>query len=90
MIQRRPSMGSGLSAPLAALYQGMQVETGISSTQLGYRGDGTLSVSLAAPTVDEINRLLIALQRDGYRVTAVPRQAPDGRAMVETTIRTGP
>lgn len=91
MLQRLGTAASpGLSAPLAALYTGMQSEAGISSTQLGYRGDGTLSVTLAAPAVTDINRLLVALQRDGYRITAVPRQAPDGRAMVDVTVRSGP
>ena len=91
MLQRLGSAaGPGLSAPLAALYTGLQVEAGVSSTQLGYRGDGTLSATLAAPTITDINRLLVALQREGYRITAVPRQAPDGRAMVDVTVRTGP
>lgn len=91
MLQRLGTAASpGLSAPLAALYTGLQPEAGISSTQLGYRGDGTLSVTLAAPAVADINRLLVGLQRDGYRITAVPRQAPDGRAMVDVTIRSGP
>jgi general secretion pathway protein L len=91
MLQRLgPAAGSGLSAPLSALYTGLQSEAGVSSTQIGYRGDGTLSVTLAAPTVTDINRLLVALQREGYRITAVPRQAPDGRSMADVTIRTGP
>lgn len=88
------SLGSaasgGLTPVLTALLNGLQAERGISSTQLAYRGDGTLAGTLAAPTVDEINRLLVALQRDGYRITAVPRQATDGRSMVEVTIRSGP
>lgn len=91
MTQSIGSSGSnGLSPSLAALYQVLQAETGISSTQIGYGNGGTLSTTLAAPTVAEINRVLLALQRDGYRITAVPRQAPDGRAMVDVTIRTGP
>lgn len=91
MLQRLGTSASpGLSAPLSALYAGLQREAGVSSTQIGYRGDGTLSVTLAAPAVDDINRVLVALQRDGYRITAVPRQAPDGRAMAEVTIRSGP
>ncbi len=91
MVQRQgTSFGPGLSPPLAALYQGLQAETAVSSTQIGYRGDGTLSATLAAPTVNEINRLLIALQADGYRITAVPRQGADGRAMVDVTVRSGP
>jgi general secretion pathway protein L len=90
MARRGNSVGPGLSPSVAALLQAMQGESGISSTQLGYRGDGTLSTTLAAPAVTDINRLLVALQRDGYGVTAVPRQAPDGRAMVDVTIRGGP
>jgi general secretion pathway protein L len=56
---------------------------------MSYR-DGTFAVTLAAPAVDAINRILVALQRDGHRVTAVPRQSPDGRAMVDVTIRSMP
>ncbi|HYI42843.1 MAG TPA: hypothetical protein VD768_04390, partial [Sphingomicrobium sp.] len=91
MVQRLgPAASPGLSAPLAALYAGLQSEAGVSSTQLGYRGDGTLSVTLAAPAMADINRFLVALQREGYLITAVPRQAPDGRAMADVTVRTGP
>ena len=80
---------SRLTVLLAALYQALQAEAAVSATQITYSG-GNFSTTLAAPSVNEINRLLIALQRDGYRVTAVPRQSPDGRAMVDLTIRTGP
>jgi len=80
----------GLANSLTALFQKLQAEPGISTTELGYSGNGTLQTTLAAPTVDEINRVLLALQRDGYRVTAVPRQAPDGRSMVDITVRSGP
>ncbi|NCP11037.1 MAG: hypothetical protein GW859_03605 [Sphingomonadales bacterium] len=82
--------GGRLATPLAALYQQMQVETTISATTLGWRGDGTLAATLAAPRVDEINRLLLGLQRDGYTVTAVPRQGSDGRSIAELTIRAQP
>lgn len=80
----------GMTPVLTALLNGLQAERGISSIEIAYRGDGTLAGTLAAPTMEEINRLLLALQRDGYRVTAVPRQASDGRSMVEVTIRSGP
>jgi general secretion pathway protein L len=80
---------SRMSVLLAALYQALQAETAVSATQIGYSG-GNFSVTLAAPSANEINRLLLALQRDGYRVTAVPRQSPDGRTMIDLTIRTGP
>ncbi len=90
MAQVKGAGSGGLSIALTALFQKLQAEPGISTTQLGYSGNGTLQTTLAAPTVDEINRLLLALQRDGYQVTAVPRQAPDGRSMVDITVRSGP
>lgn len=80
----------GVMTPLTGLYSALQSEQSVSSTELSYRPDGTLAATLAAPTLDAINRVLVAVQRDGYRVTAVPRQAPDGRSMVDVTVRTGP
>jgi len=79
----------GLMAPLTAVYHALQPEQNVTLTSLSYASDGTLSVTFAAPTVDAINRVLVAVQRNGYRVTAVPRQAPDGRAMVDATVRSG-
>ena len=80
----------GLMAPLAGLYDALRAEPQVVATAVAYASDGTMTTTLAAPTVDPVNRVLIALQRNNYRVTAVPRQAPDGRMMVETTIRSGP
>ncbi len=80
----------GAMAPLTGLYSALQSEQSVSSTELSYRADGTLSTTLAAPTVDANNRVLIAVQRNGYRITAVPRQAADGRSMVDITIRSRP
>ena len=74
-------------APLTAVYQALQPEQSVGITSLSYAPDGTLSVTFASPTVDPINRVLLSLQRDGYRVTAVPRQSPDGRSMVDVTVR---
>jgi general secretion pathway protein L len=80
----------GLMAPLTAVYQSLQPEQSVSTTSISYAPDGTLSVTFAGPGVDSINRVLVALQRNGYRVTAVPRQSPDGRSMVDATVRSGP
>lgn len=80
----------GIMAPLGGLYSALQGEPSVSSTNLAYSADGTLSTTLAAPTVDAINRVLVAVQRNGYRITAVPRQAPDGRSMVDVTVRSRP
>lgn len=88
--QRQGSVGGGLALPLSALYRHLQSAPGVSATVIGYRRDGTLSTTLAAPTVDEVNGLLLALQRDAFRITAVPRQSADGRSMVDVTIRGAP
>jgi general secretion pathway protein L len=89
-LAQRGGGGPGLSAPLAALYQALQSEAAVTSTQIGYGSGGTFSATLAAPSHNDINRLLLTLQRNGYRVTAVPRQSPDGRTMVDLTMRVGP
>lgn len=81
--------GRGLSAPLSALYQYLQAEPAVTATGLGWRGDGTLSTTLAAPRTEDINRLLLAMQRGGYRVTAVPRTGSDGRELADVTLRSG-
>lgn len=80
----------GFSSLISAVLQHLQREAGVTSSQIGFRRDGILALTLAAPTVDEVNRILVALQRDGFRITAVPRQVPDGRAMVDITVRSGP
>lgn len=86
---RLRSGGGGFVGPMTALYRRLRAEPGVSATVIGYRGDGTLSATLAAPTVVEVNRVLVALQGDAYRITAVPRQGPDGRATVDITLRSG-
>ena len=81
--------GGAMAGPMAALFQQMQADPSVTATTLGWRGDGTLSTTLAAARVEDINRLLIALQRNGYKVTAVPRSAADGRQMADITVRSG-
>ena len=78
--------GGAMAAVLGGLLARLQAEPDVSLTALGY-ARGTLSATLAAASVDGINRTLLALQRDGYAVTAVPRQGSDGRQMADVTIR---
>ncbi len=82
--------GGGLLPPLTAVYQALQPEQSVSVTSLSYAPDGTLATTFAAPNAESVNRVLVAVQRSGYRITAVPRQSPDGRTMVDATLRTGP
>ena len=67
----------------------LQPEPNVSLATLGYSG-GTLSFTLSGQGPDAINRVLLALQRDGYRVTAVPRTESDGRTFADVTLREGP
>ena len=75
-----------MAAAVSGLLARLQSERDVSLTALGF-SRGTLSATLAAASVDSINRILLALQRDGYRITAVPRQGGDGRSMADVTIR---
>ena len=81
--------GGSLSPALAALLTRMQAEQAISLSSLGYTG-GSLNVTLAGQGPDAINRVLLALQRDGYRVAAVPRTESDGRTFADVTLTEGP
>ena len=81
--------GGSMSVPLAALYQQLQSEPAVGLTLLGWRSDGTLTTTLAAPRAEDLNRVLLGLQRTGYTVTAVPRGSPDGRQMADITLRSG-
>ncbi|WP_205479447.1 type II secretion system protein GspL [Sphingomonas arenae] len=84
---RSGGAAGALSAPLASLYQQMQADPAVTATVLGWQGDGTLSATLAASRPEEINRVLLGLQRSGYRVTAVPRTGADGRQLAEITVK---
>jgi len=81
--------GGAMSSAVAGLLARLQAEQAVSLATLGYSG-GTLNFTLAGQGPDAINRVLLALQRDGYRVTAVPRTESDGRTFADVTLREGP
>lgn len=89
---RLAQLGGGsarVSAPLAALLRAMDSAPAVSADSLTWRGDGTLSITLGAPRAEDINPVLIALQTDGYTITAQPRSGSDGRTLADVTIRSG-
>lgn len=86
---RSGAAAGALSAPLASLYQHMQANPAVTATVLGWRGDGTLSATLASARPEDINRVLLGLQRSGYQVTAMPRTGADGRQLAEITMKSG-
>ena len=84
--QRAGADGSPF-AKIAIVYRHLQAGSGVTATAMAWRADGTLVVTLAATRAADLNQVLIALQGSGYRITAVPRRAPDGRTMADVTIR---
>jgi general secretion pathway protein L len=91
--RRLAAAGGGplaFSVPASALYDAMGDAPGVSLKTLSHRTDGTLTTTLAAPRVEDINQVLLALQARGYRITAQPMAGSDGQQMANITIRAVP
>jgi general secretion pathway protein L len=91
--RRLAAAGGGplaFSVPASALYDAMGDAPGVTLKTLSHRTDGTLTTTLAAPRVEDINQVLLALQARGYRVTAQPMAGSDGQQMANITIRAVP
>lgn len=91
--RRLATAGGGplaFSVPASALYDAMRDAPGVALKTLSHRTDGTLTTTLAAPRVEDINQVLLALQARGYRVTAQPMAGSDGQQMANITIRAVP
>lgn len=86
-IGATPGASGSPFPPIAALYQQLQPLTGVTAVSVTYRPDGTLAASLAATRVEDINRLLLGLQRQGYRVTASTRPGSGGQMIADLTMR---
>ncbi|MET0180329.1 MAG: type II secretion system protein GspL [Novosphingobium sp.] len=88
-LARRGQGGGSFSAPAAAVLAAMRPLPALKLRDLGYANDGTLRFQAAAPTADDINRLLTDLQRDGWQVTVPPQLAPDptGATVAAITVR---
>jgi general secretion pathway protein L len=88
-LARRGEGGGSFAAPASALLAAMRPIPSLKLRDLGYGADGTLRFQAAAPTADEINRLLTTLQREGWQVTVPPSLAPDptGATVAAITVR---
>jgi general secretion pathway protein L len=71
----------------AALWRSVKASPNVSIRELRYTPDGILTVVLAAPTSDKLNKALVAIQQDGFRITATPRQDTTGATLVDMTVR---
>jgi general secretion pathway protein L len=90
MLAARGGGPLALSAPLGGLYQSMQDHPGVAVRTMSHASDGTLSVTLASPRIEDVNAVLKALQARGYTITAQPMQGSDGMQMGNVTIRAVP
>lgn len=79
-----------LSAPLGGLYQSLKDHPAVAVRSLSHASNGTLSVTLASPRIEDVNEVLKALQARGYTITAQAMQGGDGMQMGSVTIRAVP
>ena len=75
------------SVPASALFSAIQQTPGVAAGPLAYRSDGTVSVELAAVRNEDINPVLITLQKAGFVITATPRTDATGSAKASVTVR---
>lgn len=86
-LQQR-GLAAGRFVPLSAgLWRTVKASPNVSVRELRYGADGILTVVLAAPDSNSVNRALVAIQQDGYRITATPRQDASGATLVDMTMR---
>jgi general secretion pathway protein L len=85
---QQKGVGTGDLAPLSAgLWKAVKASPNVTLRELRYGNDGILLAVMAAPNADAINRALIAIQQDGFRVTATPRQDNSGATLVDFSMR---
>ncbi len=74
------------SVPLAGLLSAIQPVPGVVIRQADYRPGGIIAAMIAAPRVEDLNTVLIALQNNGYKVTAANRSDATGQAVADITV----
>jgi general secretion pathway protein L len=85
---RKKGILQGRFSPLsAALWRSVKASPNVSVRDMRFGQDGILTVVLAAPSSDNINQTLLAIQQDGYPITATPRTDATGATLVDLTMR---
>ncbi len=88
--QRLVAEGLGarsFTVPAAALWQSIRNTDGVNLRELRLGADRILAATVTATSVDPVNKLLSDLQRQGFKVTATPRQEANGLTAVAITMR---
>ena len=86
-LARRGGGPNSFTVPAAGLYAALAVTQSATLSDLSFTPDGTLTANLSAPTADELNAVLLALQRDGFTVSYTMGQGLDGRQSIALTVR---
>ncbi len=74
------------TALTSIFFQSLQSAPGVAVVKMSYQPSGLLSATLSAARNEDINVALLALQRDGYKITAVPRTEATGKALADITV----
>lgn len=75
------------AVPAAALFAAVQQAPNVSLGRLDYQRDGTIRVRMLGPDNGALNAVLIALQNQGYSVTAAPATDPAAPAAADISVR---
>jgi general secretion pathway protein L len=75
------------AVPAAALFAAVQQAPKVSLGRLDYQRDGTIRVRMLGPDNGALNAVLIALQNQGYTVTAAPATDPAAPAAADISVR---
>jgi general secretion pathway protein L len=78
---------SAFTALASGLWRALQKAEGVNLRDMRYGKDGILSVTLTSAAVDPVNRVLIDVQQQGYKISATPRQEANGITAVAVTMR---
>lgn len=86
-LNRQGKMQSNFAPLSAVLWRSVKISPNVSVREMRFTPDGILAVVIAAPTADNVNKTLLAIQQDGFRITATPRQDASGSTLVDVTVR---
>jgi len=86
-LARRGGGPNSFTVPLAGLYQALSATPSAVVGDLSFTPDGTLTTTLSAATREELNQVLIPLQRNGFFVSYDNARTANGRETVSLTVR---
>lgn len=86
-FQQRGLSSGRFGSLSAGLWRAIKSTPNVSVRELRYGDDGIMSAVLAAPDANSINTALLAIQRDGFRITATARQDTSGATLTDLTVR---